>query len=66
MDRKPGSRRLSIAGTKHILNVLHEGTPTADEREKILALRRRAIGSADALEAVQAFRDKRPPQFVGR
>jgi len=56
----------SVAGTKAVLDIVQERTPTEAERARILALRREAIDSRDAAEAMRAFAERRRPVFTGR
>lgn len=57
----------SVAGMKLILRMLSGGSALNDgQRSEVLALRRRALSSEDAKEALDAFRTKRTPAFSGR
>jgi enoyl-CoA hydratase len=59
---------LAVQGMKRILQLLDasaERAFTADEREEVARLRRRAFESDDVREGRAAFLEKRPPRFRG-
>jgi enoyl-CoA hydratase/carnithine racemase len=57
------SAPLTVAGAKFILNGCAQGELDAVEAEKMISL---ASASDDYLEGRNAFREKRPPRFLGR
>jgi enoyl-CoA hydratase len=60
---------LAVQGMKRILRLLeatHERGLSAEEREEIAGLRRRAFESEDILEGRRAFAERRPASFGGR
>jgi enoyl-CoA hydratase/carnithine racemase len=48
-----------------LLEAAHERGFTAEERDELDALRRRAFESEDTAEGRRAFLEKRPPRFRG-
>ncbi|HVP66127.1 MAG TPA: enoyl-CoA hydratase-related protein [Anaeromyxobacteraceae bacterium] len=60
---------LAVQGMKRILRLLiasHERGLTAEEREEVADLRRRAFESQDLKEGRAAWSARRPPRFQGR
>jgi enoyl-CoA hydratase/carnithine racemase len=64
-----GNAPLAVQGMKRVLRLLEAAAErgfTAEEREEIAQLRRRAFESDDVREGRAAFLEKRPPRFGGR
>lgn len=59
---------LSIRGNKRALRALlaAEGALAADTEAELIALREQCFRSADLLEGVRAFAERRPPRWQGR
>jgi enoyl-CoA hydratase len=63
-----GNAPLAVQGMKRVLRLLEAAAErgfTAEEREEIAQLRRRAFESDDVREGRAAFLEKRPPRFRG-
>jgi enoyl-CoA hydratase/carnithine racemase len=55
---------LSMKGHKRILRLLAEGKHVSPEvASEINARVAEALGGADAIEGIMAFKEKRPPEF---
>lgn len=58
---------LSLAASKLIVNLLVDGAPLAPETvERMEEAGRKVWASEDSQEGPRAFRERRPPRFVGR
>ncbi|HEX2502784.1 MAG TPA: enoyl-CoA hydratase/isomerase family protein [Miltoncostaeaceae bacterium] len=57
---------LALAGTRAVVRALSDGSPPADVEEVARRWRERAFASADFVEGLAAFHDRRPPNFGGR
>jgi enoyl-CoA hydratase/carnithine racemase len=57
---------LSVAASKLIVNLISEVALPGDGLAEIEEASRRVWGSEDSAEGPRAFRERRPPRFVGR